>query len=208
MSLASLKLPKGALILNYDKPAQHYYDYELAPRDVLSKLAFLGAISTVEIDGKILPTTAENLQRAGIGRKSLGDGVEMTGLMGCVLLCDGDRFKILDNSLDIVNSQHFTFDEIDITFENSDNDIFQNTLWAKNVEESGRLLAHVKDITSYCKINGQPVLNQHFELPVTEGGIGWLLAAILLKVSINQGKFELSIPEPLLSSPNGAVTIS
>lgn len=195
MKLGKLRLPNGALIIDYNKPAQVYFDYELAPRDVLSKLAFLGAISQVELAGDRLPTTGDNLQAAGIGRKSLDGGGEMSGLMGSVLVCDADRFKILDGAPDVMRSSNFTFDDQVVTFANSDSNIYENTLWVSEVDNKGRVGAYIADIARYAKIGGEPVTNAQFTATVSEGGIGWFLAAILLKVSICQGKFELSIPE-------------
>lgn len=187
MQKAKLKLPKGELILDYNVAADVYFDYELAPRSVLSRLAFLGAIAT--IDG--LPVTADNLKAAGIGRKSFSE------LIGSVLLCDADRFKVLDGASSVLESNHFTFDEIDIVFDDSDADIYENANWQTEVDTIGKMLAHIEDIKKYCKIDGRAIENRDFTSSVEDGGIGWFLGAILLRISIAQGKFELSIPEPL-----------
>lgn len=197
MVKARLKTPKGALILDYNQPADYYFRYELAPKDALSKLAFLGAIAQVETsDGKLLELTPKTLAAVGIGRKSLDTG-DFDGVMGSVLLCDSERFQILDGGADIMRSTHFKFDELDITFDNSDNDIYLNTLWVKDVQEKGRIQAHIDDIKRFVKIDGKPITDESFNCTVEDGGIGWFLAAILLSVSMNQGKFEPSIPELL-----------
>lgn len=190
MSLGKLKLPKGELIIDYNIPAEVYFDYELAPRSVLSRLAFLGEIATIKQD-ESKPVTAETLQAAGIGRKSFSE------LIGSVLLCDSDRFKILDKAENVLESNHFTFDGIDITFDDSDADIYENANWQKEVDEKGKVVANIEDIKKYCKINGKTIAEKDFTTSVSEGGIGWFLAAILLRISISQGKFELSIPELL-----------
>lgn len=204
MQLAELKLPKGKLLINYNQSADKYFQYETAPRDALSRLAFLGAIARVNFtgDAESLPANAENLQKAGIGRKSL------SGVVDSVLLCDADRFKILDGAANIMQSHHFTFDDSEITFDDSDADIYANTVWSQNIEDKGRIEAYIEDIKTYCKIDGDRVTDKHLNSKVPDGGIGWFLGAILLRVSINQGKFELSIPTLLSSSQNGAGTTS
>lgn len=208
MSKARLKTSKGAIILDYNQPAENYFSYELAKKDTLSKLALLGAISQVEMpDGQRVETTAQTLAAVGIGRKSLDSG-DLSGLMGSILACDPDRFKILDGAPDVMQSNHFKFDELDITFDNSDNDIYLNTLWVKDVQEKGRMQAHIEDIKRFARIDGKPVTDESFSLTVAEGGIGWFLGAILLSLSINQGKFEPSIPEPLSDSPSTSDTTS
>lgn len=186
----ALKLPKGILLVNYDAAAEVYFDYEITPRDAFSRLKFLGAIATLQFSNEKvgLPASPENLQAAGIGRKSL------SGVVDSVLLCEETRFKILDNAKTIIESKHFSFDNIDVTFNDSDADIYQNTLWTQSVEEKGRVQAYIEDIKTYCKVNGEPVTDARLEAKVSEGGIGWFLGAILLKVSICQGKFELSVP--------------
>lgn len=185
-----LKLPKGTLFIDYDQPAEVYYDYELTPRDVFSRLKFLGAITKIRI-GKakdIVPASAENLQSAGIGRKSL------TQLVDNVLICEEKRIQILDGARTVTESQHFKFDEFDIVFANSDADIYQNTVWTQAVEENGRMQAYIDDIKTYCKVDDKYVTDAHIEAKLSEGGIGWFLGALLLKVSISQGKLELQIP--------------
>lgn len=204
MQIAELKLPKATLLVSYDQSADKYFQYESAPRDALSRLAFLGAIARLKFGttGETIPANADNLQKAGIGRKSL------SGVVDSVLLCDAERFKILDESPDIMRSNHFTFDGIDIQFDDSDANIYANTIWSQNVEDKGRIEAYIDDIKSYCKINGDQITDHHLTAKVTDGGVGWFLGAILLRVSINQGKFELSIPTLLSSSQNGAGTTS
>lgn len=191
MQIGELKLPKGTLVINYDQSADKYYQYETTvPRDALSRLAFLGAIARVRLskDGETLPANADNLQKAGVGRKSL------SGVVDSVLLCDAEHFKLLDGATNVMLSHHFTFDGIDVQFEDSDSDIYANTTWSQNVEEKGRIEAYIDDIKSYCKIDGNRVTDQHLTAKVPDGGIGWFLGALLLRVSVNQGKFELSIP--------------
>lgn len=205
MQIGELKLPKGTLLVTYDQSADKYFQYETtSPRDAFSRLAFLGAIARVKFDsdGESLPANADNLQKAGIGRKSL------SGVVDSVLLCDAERFKILDNATNIMLSHHFTFDGIDVQFDDSDADIYANTIWSQNVEEKGRIEAYIDDIKNYCKIDGNRVTEQHLTAKVPDGGVGWFLGAILLRVSINQGKFELSIPTLSSSSQNGAATTS
>ena len=205
MQIAELKLPKGTLLINYDQSADKYFQYETTvPRDALSRLAFLGAIARVKLtpDGETLPASAENLQKAGVGRKSL------SGVVDSVLLCDAERFKILDGAANVMLSHHFTFDGIDVQFDDSNADIYANTIWSQSVEEKGRVEAYIEDIKSYCKVGGERVTDKHLNAKVPDGGIGWFLGAILLRISINQGKFELSIPTPLSSSQNGAGTTS
>jgi hypothetical protein len=198
--LAQLPLPKGTLILNYDVPAKPYFDYELTPRSTMSKLAFLGAVSEVVLkdSDNHLPTTGDTLQQAGIGRKNLGGNGDREGLMGCVLACEFERFKILDGASDILSSEKLLFDgNTEIEFQDSNSDIYKDTIWGKEVTEEGRIQAYINDIVRYCKINKKPLSKDIFELPVSEGGIGWLLAAFLLQMSIQQGKLEFTIPQRL-----------
>lgn len=204
MQLAELPLPKGTLLIDYQQPADKYFQYETAPRDALSRLAFLGAVTRLKFQdtAETIPTNAENLQKAGIGRKSL------SGVVDSVLLCDAEHFKILDGAENVMKSHHFTFDGIDVEFDDSDADIYANTIWSQNVEDKGRIQAYIDDIKNYCKVGGKKITDQHLSATVPDGGIGWFLGALLLRVSINQGKFELSIPTLLSSSQNGAVTTS
>jgi hypothetical protein len=185
-----LNLPKGKLLIDYDQPAEVYFDYETTPRDAFSRLKFLGAICKIQIDKAkdILPASPENLQILGIGRKSL------TQLVDNVLMCEEKRFKILDGAPTITESQHFSFDSFDIVFADSDADIYQNTIWSQAVETNGRIQAYIDDIKNYCKVNGKYVTDAHIEAKLSEGGIGWFLGALLLKLSITQGKLELQIP--------------
>jgi hypothetical protein len=185
-----LNLPNGTLFIDYDQPAELYFDYETTPRDAYSRLKFLGGICKVRIgkNKEIVPASPENLQAAGIGRKSLSQ------LVDNVLMCEEKRFQILDGARTVTESQHFKFDEFDIVFANSDADIFQNTLWSQAVEENGRMQAYIDDIKTYCKVNDKYVTSAHIEAKASEGGIGWFLGALLLKLSISQGKLELSIP--------------
>lgn len=204
MNIGELKLPKGTLVINYDQSADKYFQYETTiPRDALSRLAFLGGIARVKLtpDGEILPANADNLQKAGIGRKSL------SGVVDSVLLCEAERFEILDGAPNVMKSHHFTFDGIDVQFADSDTDIYANTVWSQNVEDKGRIEAYIDDIKSYCKINGDRITDKHLNSKVSDGGVGWFLGAILLKVSSSQGKFELSIPTLSSSFQNGADTI-
>lgn len=205
MDIGELKLPKGTLVINYDQSADKYFQYETtAPRDALSRLAFLGAIARVRLtpNGETLPANADNLQKAGVGRKSL------SGVVDSVLLCEAERFKILDGAANIMLSHHFTFDGIDVKFDDSDADIYANTVWSQTVEDKGRIEAYIEDIKNYCKVNDDRITDKHLNSKVPDGGIGWFLGAILLRISINQGKFELSIPTLSSSSQNGAVTTS
>jgi hypothetical protein len=198
--LAKLPLPNGTLIINYDVPAQAYFNYELTPRSTLSKLAFLGAITEIQINGKEgnHPTTGDTLQEAGIGRKNLGGNGDTQGLIPCVLACEFERFTILDGATNILKSRKLLFDNnINITFEDSNSDIYQDTVWGKEISDLGRIQAHINDVSRYCKINGKPLTDDSYNLPVSQGGIGWLLAAFLLQMSIEQGKFEFTIPIPL-----------
>lgn len=200
-----LKLPKGTLVISYDQSADKYFQYETTiPRDALSRLAFLGAIARVRLtpNGETLPANADNLQKAGVGRKSL------SGVVDSVLLCEAERFKILDGAANVMLSHHFTFDEIDVKFEDSDSDIYANTVWSQTVEDKGRIEAYIEDIKNYCKVNNDRVTDKHLISKVPDGGIGWFLGAILLRISINQGKFELSIPTLSSSSQNGAAMTS
>lgn len=186
-----LKLPKAMLLIDYNQSADKYFQFEeTAPRDALSRLAFLGAIARLEFEGatQTLPVNADNLQKAGIGRKSLSNVVDS------VLLCEAERFKILDGATTIMESNHFMFDDWDVVFNDSDSNIYENTIWSQNLEEKGRIQAYVDDIKAYCKINGNAVEESHISLKQSDGGIGWFLGAILLRVSVNQGKFELSVP--------------
>jgi hypothetical protein len=185
-----LRLPKGTLFIDYDRPAEAYFDYETTPRDAYSRLKFLGSVSKVRI-GKakdILPSSPENLQAVGIGRKSLSQ------LVDNVLMCEEKRFQILDGAPTVTESQHFKFDDFDIVFADSDMDIYQNTVWSQAVEENGRVQAYINDIKTYCKVNDKYVTDAHIEAKLSEGGIGWFLGALLLKLSISQGKLELQIP--------------
>lgn len=191
MKLAELKLPKGTLIVNYNQSADKYFQYETAPRDALSRLAFLGAIARVRLapNADPLPANAENLQKAGLGRKSLSVAVDS------VLLCEAERFKILDGAENVMNSQHFTFDGIDVKFADSDADIYANTLWSETLEDKGRVEAYIEDIRNYCKVDDKPVTDEMINAKVDDGGIGWFMGALLLRVSMAQGgKLALSVP--------------
>lgn len=185
-----LRLPNGTLFIDYDQPAEVYFDFETTPRDAFSRLKFLGAICKVRIaKGKdIVPASAENLQAAGIGRKSLSQ------LANMVLSCEESRCRILDGAPTIIQSKHFKVDHFDVIFEDSDSDIYQNTVWSKNVDENGQMQAYIDDIKIYCKVNDKRVTDAHIEAKVSEGGIGWFLGAVLLKVSISQGKLDIATP--------------
>lgn len=198
--LGKLPLPQDALIINYDLPASLYFDYERKGAGVLAKMEFLSAIATLESSGNVI--TAELLQQAGIGRKKLSK------LMQSLFSVDMDRFKILDNK-PLLESCHFIFDEDkEIVFDDSDADIYSSFDWEVEASKIGELEANIKDISRYAKINGSAIAERDFLLKPSQGGIGWLLGAILLKVIVSQGKLETLTPVPYYLSPNGLDTTS
>lgn len=199
MHEAFLKLPSGEkLIINYDLPARLYFDYEAAGASGMAKLAFLGKVC--KIAGN--PATPEELNKHGIGRKTLGRLAET------LFQVDRDRFQICDGAIDVLESQHIKFDRKDIKFDDSDSDIYLSSDWEKDVNELGILQANIEDIKRYCTIDGRAIAEKDFDLIPSEGGIGWLLGAILLKIAIAQGKLDVILPEPCSSSPNGLDTTS
>ena len=194
-----LALPiKDYLIIDYDRPASEYFDYERNPT-ALSKLAFLGKVAKLS-DGSAI--TPEKLQNAGVGRKNLHKLTEN------FLLANVDSFKIKDEATELLRSKHFTFNGVDIEFDDSNADIYAASDWERQLNTVGELEANIEDIYLYAKVGGKRVDKSAISQTVSEGGIGWLLGAVLLKVSIAQGKLELSIPAPYSLSQNGAGTTS